>query len=154
MPASFLIRRVVDDREELDPLTSGPAPAFTLTSLDGEPVSLDELRGRPVAVHFWGSWCEQCRHGLPLLAQARQRHPELAVVGVLFRDDPDSARAEIESVGADWPSAVDPDGEVARSYGVDSAPALFFVARDGQISGLLVGPVSRPLLDRQLSRIL
>lgn len=154
VPASFLIRRLVDDREELDPLTSGPAPAFTLTSLDGETVSLDGLRGRPVAVNFWGSWCEQCRNQLPLLAQARERHPELAVVGVLFRDDPDAARAEAEAAGADWPSVVDPDGAVARAYGVESAPATFFVTRDGEISGLLVGPVSRRLIDRQLSRIL
>ncbi|HEV3363881.1 MAG TPA: TlpA disulfide reductase family protein [Acidimicrobiia bacterium] len=68
VPISLVVRRVVESKERVDPLHSGPAPAFTLQSLGGETVSLADFRGGPVVVNFWGAWCEQCRLQLPLLA--------------------------------------------------------------------------------------
>jgi cytochrome c biogenesis protein CcmG/thiol:disulfide interchange protein DsbE len=150
VPASFLIRRAGGERG-LEPLRSGPAPAFTLARLDGGEVSLAGLRGRPVLVNFWGSWCVQCRRELQTLVEVRRRRPGLDVVGVLFRDPPEQARREAEQAGADWPQLIDPGERVARAYGVDSAPATFLVGPDGSIGATLVGPVTRAIIERQLA---
>jgi peroxiredoxin len=161
VPLSLLVRRVVDPTERVDPRHSGPAPAFDLRSLDGQLVSLAglrgvspaSLRGRPVVVNFWGAWCEQCTLELPLLAEMHRRHPGVAIVGILFREDPEIARAAAEKGDATWPTLLDPDDRVAADYGVSAAPATFFIRPDGTIAGHLLGPVSIGILDTQFRRI-
>jgi len=154
VPASLLVRRAVSDDDSINPLHAGAAPSFQLRSVDGQPVGLDELSGRPVVVNFWGSWCHQCRLELPLLAEAARRHPEVALVGVLYRDAPADAARAAEEHGARWPMLVDPDGKVARAYGVESAPATFFIRPDGTIAADLIGPVSIGIVERALEKIL
>jgi cytochrome c biogenesis protein CcmG/thiol:disulfide interchange protein DsbE len=153
VPLSLVVQRIVDPADRLDPRHSGPAPTFALRSLDGESVSLDSLRGRPVVVNFWGGWCEQCRLQLPLLAEMHRRHPDVVIVGILFREDPEIGRAAAAKGDATWPTLLDPDERVATAYGVDSAPATFFIGAAGTIAGHLVGPVSIGILDTQFRRI-
>ena len=152
VPMSLLVQRAFDDNA--DPLTSGPAPEFTLTDLDGEPVSLDDLAGQPVVLHFWGSWCEPCDFQFELLAAARKKFPEVTFLGILFRDDPAAARRYAEDHGADWPMLVDPDEQTASDYGVDGVPLTFFIDGDGEIRGSMVNEYARPQLERQIRRIL
>jgi cytochrome c biogenesis protein CcmG/thiol:disulfide interchange protein DsbE len=153
VPASLVVQRIIDPADRLDPRHSGPAPAFELRSLDGEAVTLASLRGRPVVVNFWGGWCVQCKLQLPLLAEMHRRHPDVAIVGILFREDPEIGRAAAAHGDATWPTLLDPDERVAGDYGVDSAPATFFIRPDGTIAGHLVGPVSIGILDTQFRKI-
>jgi cytochrome c biogenesis protein CcmG, thiol:disulfide interchange protein DsbE len=153
VPASLLVRRAVSDGRDVDPLHSGPAPAFTQRTLEGETVSLAALRGRPVIVNFWGSWCLQCREQLPILEEAARRHPDVITLGILFRDRPEDARQAAQQSGAGYPMLLDPDETVARAYGVRSAPVTFFIAPDGTIAGDLIGPVTAHLIDRLLERV-
>jgi peroxiredoxin len=154
VPGSLLIRRALTDETRRDPLRSGPAPAFSLEATDGTLVSSAGYAGRPAVVHFFASWCKPCLDEVPVLVAARQRHPHVAVVGVVVRDNAaDAARAAREA-GLSWPLLVDPDEEAARAFRVDSAPVTFFVSADGRITGRLIGPVTRLPLERQLSRIL
>jgi cytochrome c biogenesis protein CcmG/thiol:disulfide interchange protein DsbE len=153
VPASLVIRRVLNDEARIDPLHSGPAPAFTLQSLDGETVSLADFKGRPVVVNFWGAWCEPCRLQLPLLAEMKRRFPTVPIVGILFREDPEVGRAAAKHGDATWPTLVDPGGTVAAAYQVDGAPASFFIRADGTIAGDLIGPVSTGILQKQYLKI-
>ena len=153
VPISLIIRRAVNDEERIDPLHSGPAPAFTLQSLDGETVSLADFKGGPVVVNFWGAWCEPCRLQLPLLAEMRRRFPAVPIVGILFREDPEVGRAIAEERDATWPTLVDPGEAVAAAYRVDGAPATFFIRADGTIAGDLIGPVSTGILQKQYLKI-
>jgi cytochrome c biogenesis protein CcmG/thiol:disulfide interchange protein DsbE len=153
VPVSLLVRRVVDPVDRVDPRHSGAAPAFELRSLDGGTLSLAALRGQPVVVNFWGAWCEQCTLELPLLAEMHRRHPGVAIVGILYREDPAVGRAAAEKGDATWPTLVDPDGRVAAAYGVEGAPATFFIHPDGTIVGDLLGPVSIGILDKQFRKI-
>jgi hypothetical protein len=89
-----------------------------------------------------------------VLDAARREHPDLALIGVVVRDDPADAGRAARELRQQWPLLLDPDEETARAWGVDSAPVTFFVAVDGRITGRLIGPVNRLTLDRQLERIL
>ncbi len=133
-----------------------PAPAFTLTDLNGRPVSLHDLRGRPVIVNFWASWCGPCVEEMPLLKRASARHASdgLAVVGIVFQDRAEAARAFAARIGAIWPSAIDPRDAVARAYAVDAPPASFFISRSGIVAGRQIGQLSAADLERQLATIL
>ena len=153
VPISLVIRRAVVSEDRIDPLHSGPAPAFSLVSLDGRPVSLADFKGGPVVVNFWGAWCEQCRLQLPLLAEMKRRFPAVPIVGILFQEDPEVGRAAAAHGDATWPNLVDPDGLVAASYGVASAPATFFIRPDGTIAADLVGPVSTGILQKAFLKI-
>ena len=161
VPISLLVRRAVNPVHRVDPLHSGTAPAFELRSVDGKMVSLDGLRGvsaasprgRPVVVMFWGAWCEQCTNELPRLGELHRRYPQVAIVGILYREDPEVGRATAEKAGVDWPTLVDPDAAAAAAYGVEGAPATFFIRADGTIAGDLLGPVSVGILDKQFEKI-
>ena len=132
------------------------APAFTLIDLNGRPVSLHDLRGRPVIVNFWASWCGPCVEEMPLLKRASAEHASdgLAVVGIVFQDRAEAARAFASRIGANWPVAIDPGDAVAKAYGVDAPPASFFISRSGIVAGRQIGQLSAADLERQLASIL
>ena len=117
-------------------------------------MSLADFAGRPVVVTFFGGWCEQCVNELPLLVELRRRHPGLDVVGILFKESVERGRTAAGQGGADWPVLVDPGGKAAAAYGVQSAPATFFIRADGTIAGDLLGPVSIGLLDKQAAKVI
>lgn len=130
-----------------------PAPAFALADLDGNPISLAEMRGRPVVVNFWASWCGPCVEEFPLLREAAAAHPELAVVGIVYQDRSEAARAFMERMEAGWPAAMDPGGEVAAAYAIYGPPETFFIDREGMVAGRQIGQFSAADLERQLATI-
>jgi len=132
------------------------APDFTLPTLDGETISLSELRGKPTVVNFWASWCNPCREEFPLLADAldEDANEDLAVVGVTYQDIESDSRAFVEEMDAVWPQAVDSDGAVAQSYGVRAIPLTFFVDADGRIADRVIGFSTKGALDESLAKIL
>lgn len=133
-----------------------PAPAFVLADLDGNRLSLADLRGRPVIVNFWASDCAPCVEEFPLLTSAAAAHQgdQLAVVGIVFRDDPEPAREFLARMGATWPSAMDPGEAVAMQYGIIGPPDTFFIDRDGIVVSRQIGPLSAADLERRLAGIL
>ena len=133
-----------------------PAPGFSLADLDGNPLRLADLRGRPVIVNFWASWCGPCVEEFPLLQRALDEHHAdgLAVVGIVFDDRSEAARAFLQRMGTAWPAAMDPNAAVASAYGVAAPPASFFIDRQGRVAGRQFGQLSADDLARQLATIL
>jgi cytochrome c biogenesis protein CcmG, thiol:disulfide interchange protein DsbE len=132
------------------------APPLRLRTLDGGAVDLAALRGRPVVVNFWATWCEPCVREFPLLARtaAGHRAGRLAVVGVLVGDRPDAARAFVGEHGGGWPVGVDADRRAAAAWGVVGLPHTFFVHPDGSLASHQLGELTPATLDRQLGSIL
>jgi cytochrome c biogenesis protein CcmG/thiol:disulfide interchange protein DsbE len=133
------------------------APALRLRALDGGRVDLAALRGRPVVVNFWATWCEPCVREFPLLAKAAADHrgDRLAVVGVLAEDRPDAARAFVARNGGTWRGGVDADRRAAAAWGVTvGLPHTFFVRPDGTLASHQLGELTPAALDRQLAAIL
>jgi cytochrome c biogenesis protein CcmG/thiol:disulfide interchange protein DsbE len=132
------------------------APALRLRGLDGGQVDLAALRGRPVVVNFWATWCQPCVREFPLLRQAAASHrpDRLAVVGVLVNDRPAAARAFARRHGATWPIALDPTAATAGRWGAVGLPHTWFIRPDGTLASHQLGELTQAALDRQLAQIL
>ena len=130
---------------QLTTLGGGRAPAFSLPDLadPSRVLSLAQLRGRPVLVNFWASWCVPCRKEMPVLeATYRRLHGRVAFVGVDTNDTRDAALSFLRQTGVTYPSAYDPHGTAATTYGLFGLPTTVFVAPDGQMLERHVGALS------------
>jgi len=131
---------------ESNALEGRKAPVFTMTVLgeDGETVDLASLRGKPVVLNFWSTWCQPCKIEHPHLVQAAKVYEPQGVVfyGVLFSDEPANAARFLEREGHAFPVLYDPAQRVAIDYGVSGVPETFFISPDGQIVEKVSGPVS------------
>jgi cytochrome c biogenesis protein CcmG/thiol:disulfide interchange protein DsbE len=138
------------------PLVGKPAPEIDLLTIDGEPVKLSELRGRPVLVNFWATWCPPCREEFPLMADAYAEHKAdgLEILGVMHQDFSDGARAFAKDRGATWPLLEDPGDTAYQDYLVAGLPTSFFVDREGIVRAFSLGGFSKDGLAAQLETIL
>jgi peroxiredoxin len=113
------------------------SPDFTYDVGDG-PKTLADLRGAPVLVHFWDTWCGPCTDELPLIVRARDADPKLVVV--TFSDEkPGVARAYLAKQGFDLPVSEDTERIVFRAYGVHAVPVSVFLRSDGTVEHVSVG---------------
>ncbi len=139
------------------PATVGSvAPAFALADLDGNPVRLEDLRGRPVVLNFWASWCGPCVEEFPLLREAADRHAgdDLAIVGIVYQDRSEAARDFMARNGGIWPAVMDPGDRVAAAYGILGPPETFFIGRDGTIVARQIGQFSATSLQEKVAAII
>lgn len=132
------------------------APGFSLTTLEGEVVSLDSLRGSPVVLNFWATWCVPCLQEHPVLLQGASRYKGRGVVflGLLYGDEPEKATAYLEKHGAAYPTLLDPGQRTAIDYGVGGVPETFFLDREGRIVRKVSGPLSPDVLFGTLEALL
>lgn len=120
-----------------------PAPGFTLTTFDGQPMVLEAYRGKTVVLNFWASWCPPCREEAPVLRQFAARHAggDVVLLGIDVWDDESEARAFLAEFGLSYPNALDGDGRVAIEYGVAGVPETYVIGPDGRLWGKYTGPV-------------
>ena len=139
------------------PTTIGSvAPDFSLLDLDGNPVHLADLRGQPVIVNFWASWCGPCVDEFPLLRAIAEEHADdgLVVLGIVYRDRSEAARAFMQQNGGTWQAFMDPDERVARAYNIFGPPETYFVGRDGTIVARHIGQLTAASLDAKVAAIM
>jgi cytochrome c biogenesis protein CcmG, thiol:disulfide interchange protein DsbE len=106
-----------------------------------------------VVVNFWASYCVPCRDEFPLFKGELARHPDLVVIGVVYKDSPDLARAFYARFGATWPTIQDPQGRLAAAYRVVAPPQSYFVDRAGIVRSRQIGQVVEADFDRQFAAI-
>jgi cytochrome c biogenesis protein CcmG/thiol:disulfide interchange protein DsbE len=138
------------------PLLDKPAPPIELKDDSGRTIHLADYRGRPVIVNFWASWCVPCKTEFPLFRQAREAHEKdgLEILGVVFDDTADKARAFMTAEDAAWPMLVDPAKRAAEAYRVSSIPMSFYIDRAGVVRAVSFGPPSTGSLGDLLAKIL
>lgn len=124
------------------PLIGKPAPNFAMQDLEGRTFSLQALRGKPVVINFWATYCPPCIVEHPMLvAGARRYAGRVQLLGVIYQDEPELIQRFIHERGAWGPSLIDPDGKVAIAYGVYGPPETFFIDSDGVIVEKIIGAV-------------
>ena len=123
------------------------APAFTLRDLDGAgTVSLSSLRGHPVVLNFWASWCGPCKSEAAVLQRDWTRYHDRGVVflGVDYHDLAQDARRFVSAHGLTFRMLEDGSGKVTGSYGISQVPETYVVSRQGRIVAHLAGPITDP----------
>jgi cytochrome c biogenesis protein CcmG, thiol:disulfide interchange protein DsbE len=141
----------------VSPTTIGSvAPDFSLVDLDGNAVHLADLRGKPVIVNFWASWCGPCVDEFPLLRAVAEEHAadELVVLGIVYQDRSEAARAFMQQNGGTWQALMDPDERVAQAYKIFGPPETYFVGRDGTIIARHIGQLTAASLDAKVAAIM
>lgn len=120
-----------------------PASSFTLTTFDGQPLSLEGYRGKTVVLNFWASWCPPCREEAPVLRQFAARHAggDIVLLGIDVWDTEADARAFLAEFGLTYPNALDVEGRVSIEYGVAGVPETYVIGPDGRLLGKYTGPV-------------
>ena len=142
-------------------LQSRPAPDFTLALYERygtQPVALADLRGQPVVVNFWASWCTECYREAALLEEAYKDYKDQGVVflGVAHLDTEKDALAYLDQYGVTYPSGPDLGDKISHDYGITGVPETFLIDRQGNITHVQIGPVERTsfysLLDKLVAK--
>ena len=111
------------------------APDFTLPSLNGPNLRLQEQRGRVVMVNFWATWCGPCRVEMPHLQKLydKYRASGFVLLGVNIDEQPAAAAALAGKLGLSFPVLLDTDKKVSRLYDLSTMPSTVLIDRDGRV---------------------
>jgi len=158
--ASAMFQRYVDTVKDSDSLRTRAehfvenphlaamhmAPPFTLTTTEGEEMSLDDMNGKVVLLDFWATWCGPCNEALPEIKKiAKDFAGRPLVVLSISTDDNDVAwKAFIQKNQMTWPQYRDASGALARAYDAESIPRYFTIDTDGVLQSVKVGSDSDP----------
>jgi peroxiredoxin len=114
---------------------SASAPDFTLRSVDGPNLRLQEQRGSVVMLNFWATWCGPCREEMPQLNKlyAKYRASGFVLLGVNVDDDARHAADVAKRMGVAFPVLLDTDKTVTSLYAVSTMPSTLLIDRDGRL---------------------
>jgi peroxiredoxin len=116
-------------------MTGSTAPDFTLSTLDGDSVTLSQHQGSPVLLEVGATWCPDCKAAAPELQELHENYPDLIILAVNSNEDAATVKDFADEHGLTYPIALDEDGEVMRQYRVLAIPTLFFCRQQGRDPG-------------------
>jgi cytochrome c biogenesis protein CcmG/thiol:disulfide interchange protein DsbE len=134
------------------------APDFTLETLGHENYKLSDLRGNPVLINFWASWCPPCRSEMPAIQkvydQYREQGFQVLAVNSTHQDNLGDAITFAEIRKLNFPILLDGDGSVGNLYDIRSLPTSFFIDEQGIIQDVVIGgPMAEALLKIRVEQL-
>lgn len=137
------------------PRVGDPAPAFVATALDGQQVSLEALRGRPVWLVFVATWCTGCRAEMPDVQAAHEQAAAdgLEVIAVYVGESASVVGPYVDRLGLTFTQVPDPQTRLSAAYGVMGVPAHFFIDSAGVVRQARVGVLSPTQMDEALAEL-
>ena len=131
------------------------ATNFTLTTPNGQAISLSDYAGKVVLVNFWATWCLSCISEMPDYEQVyQQKSPELVVLGINLQEEANHAQQYAAGLGVTFPILMDSDGSVTtRHYQVTGMPGSFIIDRNGVIFYRHLGPMNVETLTAKLAEL-
>lgn len=134
------------------------APDFALNGLDGKPVKLSDYKGQAVFMNFWATWCIPCRTEMPDIEAVWKAYKDRGVVvlavNLTNQDTVSDVTQYIKELGLTFPVLLDENGSVASLYRVGPIPSSYFVDRQGVLSAVQVGTMSRSTMNQRLDKML
>jgi thiol-disulfide isomerase/thioredoxin len=124
------------------------APDFTVQTLDGDSITLSDLKGRPVVLNFWATWCQPCRQEIPYFSAFARAHPSIPVLGLSVDDGP---IGRVKRAVKDWDIAypvavISP--KLQSTYDISTLPTTVIIDADGTVKSIHVGMMSESQLAR------
>jgi peroxiredoxin len=135
------------------------APDFELNDLEGNPVSLSDLRGKIVMVNFWATWCPPCRIEMPHMQKFYEEHQskdDVVILGVNLtptEEKLDAIRTFVDDQGLTFPIVLDPDGDVMQTYQVMAYPTTYILDTKGVIREKFQGAINYDIMKEAVSQI-
>lgn len=138
------------------PKNGAPAPTFTLPTTAGKTFSLDSLKGKPVYLNFFASWCGPCNDEAPGIGKidAKYRTRGLTIVGIDELESAAKAKAFLAQYHLSYRGAIDEDGHVAHDYGSLGLPTHVFIDRKGVVRLIRYGEMDTRDIEAAIKTIL
>ncbi|ASS76264.1 hypothetical protein CIG75_15815 [Tumebacillus algifaecis] len=138
------------------PVVGYRAPAFELQTFDGQTVKLSDLKGKPVVLNFWASWCGPCRDEMPDLETVHKQYGDRVQfygINLTSQDNLDKAKAFMKEMGVSFPSLMDADEKTAKAYRTFSIPMTYGIDQNGIVSEIHKGQINKVVMDGMLQRL-
>jgi thiol-disulfide isomerase/thioredoxin len=136
---------------------SGPAPDFTLQSLDGNSMRLSDFRGKAVLLNFWATWCGPCKIEMPWFIELQKQYQAqgLQIVGVAMDDSSKEDIAKFaQEMGVNYPVLIGKEAVGDAYGGVPALPESFFIGRDGKIVDKIIGLKGKSEIEDSIKKAL
>jgi len=132
------------------------APDFRMRGLDGKYYQLSDLRGRPVWINFWATWCPPCRAENPDIQETYEANKDkgLVILAVSIGEEADAVRGYVERTGISYTVGLDETTEIAARYRIVGIPTHFFIDRDGIIREWRIGSMSKKTMEKKVNEIM
>jgi len=136
---------------------SGPAPDFTLQSLDGSSIRLSDLKGKAVLLNFWATWCSPCKIEMPWFIELQKQYGAqgLQILGVAMDDSSKEDIAKFaKEMGVNYPVLLGKEAVGDAYGGVPALPETFFIGRDGKIVDKIIGLKGKAEIEDSIKKAL
>ena len=153
--ALFAFGFTIDPKKVPSPLIGKPAPDFEIKALNGnEKIRLSELKGKPVLLNFWASWCQECKVEAYILEAFHQKYgsktQQIKVIGIAIQDTADKAKAFARLFGKTYFLSLDDNtGNIALDYGIYGVPETFIIDHEGIVVYKHIGAFDVELLEEK-----
>jgi peroxiredoxin len=136
------------------PVMGSPAPDFSLTTTKGDLIQLSSLKGKPIVLNFWATWCKPCEYEMPLIQEIYKSHSsDIFIIGVNVSEEKEDVQDYLDEHELTFPVLLDLNQKVSNLYRVSGIPVSFFIDSEGIIQMIQVGTLSKTQLQRNLAQL-
>lgn len=157
LASGLLIAGCGSDSSSPAAVVGNPAPDFQLPDLDGQTISPNDLKGKPILLNFWASWCGPCRSEMPYLQEIYEERSGEGFMLLAINTGESSPQVQefLQAYNLSLPVLLDTQNSVAEQYGIQYLPTTFFIDGEGIIQEKIVGAfANKTQIETELSKII